>query len=193
MPAHRLLLVGVSPIPHREFFGPMKNTEDVVEIKETTVEAFKTMLNYIYIPSKSEKLSPKDITRPQFLQDRSDLAPDVTIHILCNTEDSHMKSETEEVVSAHRWPLTGVSHVFRKLFFGPMKNTEDVVEIKETTLEAFKTMINYIYTVPKFSLKDTTCPEALLMSLTSLKDTRYQPLSRTSHLSYEIFQSHRRM
>ena len=33
--------------------------------------------------------------------------------------------------------------------------------IKDTTLEAFKTMINYIYTVPKFSLKDITSPQAL--------------------------------
>ena len=45
--------------PHREFFGPMKNTEDVVEIKGTTIEAFKTMLNYIYIPSKSENSPPR--------------------------------------------------------------------------------------------------------------------------------------
>merc|ERR1719511_31784 len=42
-----------------------------------------------------------------------------------------------------------------------MKNTEDVVDIKETTLDAFKTMINYIYTVPEFYLKDITCPKAL--------------------------------
>ena len=58
MPAHRLLL-GVSPISRKELFGPMKNTEDVVEINETTFEAFKTMLNYIYIPSKSENSPPR--------------------------------------------------------------------------------------------------------------------------------------
>ena len=39
--------------------GPMKNTEDVLEINKTTSEAFKTMLNYIYIPSKSVNSSPR--------------------------------------------------------------------------------------------------------------------------------------
>ena len=53
--------------------------------------------------------------------------------------------ETDQVVSAHRLLLAGASPVFRKLFFGSIKNTEDVVEIKE----AFKTMINYIYTSPE--------------------------------------------
>ena len=69
MPAHRLLLAGVSPVFRKEFFGPMKIIEDFVEIKETTVVAFKTMLNYIYFSSKSKKFSLKDITCPQALFD----------------------------------------------------------------------------------------------------------------------------
>ena len=54
-------------------------------------------------------------------------------------------------VSAHKLLLAGISPVFRKLFFGPMKNTDDVVDIEETNIEAFKPMINFIYSLPDFS------------------------------------------
>ena len=54
-------------------------------------------------------------------------------------------------VSAHNPLLAGVSPVFRKLFFGPMNNTDDVVDIKETNIEVFKPMINFIYSLPEFS------------------------------------------
>ena len=97
----------------------------------------------------------------QFLRDESELPPDVEFRVLENLDEENMKTGR---MSAHRLLLAEVSPVFRKVFFGPMKNTEDVVEIKETTVEAFKTMLNYIY-IPskseKFSLKDITCPQAL--------------------------------
>ena len=44
-------------------------------------------------------------------------------------------------IKAYKFILAGVSPVFRKKFFGPSK---DNVEIKETTIEAFTTLINYI-------------------------------------------------
>ena len=34
------------------------------------------------------------------------------------------------------------------LLFGPMKDTSEVIEVKETTHQAFNTMINYIYKAP---------------------------------------------
>ena len=67
-------------------------------------------------------------------------------------------------VRAHKFLLAGVSPVFRKLFFGPLKTTEDTVDIKDTTIEAFTTMISYIYEPSDsktFSLSDITCPQAL--------------------------------
>ena len=44
--AHKLLLAGVSPVFHGMFYGPMKETGEVV-VKETTPDAFKTMIKYI--------------------------------------------------------------------------------------------------------------------------------------------------
>ena len=58
--AHRLLLAGVSPVFHKQFFGLMKNTENVVDIKETTIEAFTTMIKYIYMPPVADSKSVMD-------------------------------------------------------------------------------------------------------------------------------------
>ena len=45
-----------------------------------------------------------------------------------------------KTIGAHRLILAGVSPVFRGIFFGPMDETGEVVEVKETTLEAFDTV-----------------------------------------------------
>ena len=60
--AHKLLLAGVSPVFRQQFFGPMKDTEEVVKVEETTPEAFDTMLSYIYkLPGKDTfRLDNKD-------------------------------------------------------------------------------------------------------------------------------------
>ena len=108
----------------------------------------------------------------QFLKQDSELPPDITFHILDSSlepeeqaggenDDSSSKASK---VRAHKFLLAGVSPVFRKQFFGPLKTTDDTVEIKDTTVEAFTTMISYIYQPSdsdSFSLSDITCPQAL--------------------------------
>ena len=51
--AHKLLLAGVSPVFQGMFYGPLKETGEVV-VKETTPEAFKTMIKYVYHPIGGE-------------------------------------------------------------------------------------------------------------------------------------------
>ena len=46
--AHRFLLAGTSPVFNRQFFGPMKDIREVVQVKDTNPEAFMTMMNFIY-------------------------------------------------------------------------------------------------------------------------------------------------
>ena len=87
-----------------------------------------------------------------FLSPDSDLPPDVSF--LVQTEDG----DGQRCVKAHRFPLSCVSPVFRGMFFGPIKETSEVVEVKETTAEAFETMVNFIYTDLKF-VKTFTRPE----------------------------------
>ena len=107
-----------------------------------------------------------------FLSPDSDLPPDVTF--LVKSEDDESQSKT---FVGHRYLLGGISPVFRGMFFGPMKETGEVVEVKETTPEAFSTMINFIYMSPEesFNLDNiTSCPQKLF-ELLALAD-RYQIL-----------------
>ena len=107
-----------------------------------------------------------------FLSPDSDLPPDVTFLVKSEDDESQSKSFV-----GHRYLLGGISPVFRGMFFGPMKETGEVVEVKETTPEAFSTMINFIYMSPEesFNLDNiTSCPQKLF-ELLALAD-RYQIL-----------------
>ena len=104
-----------------------------------------------------------------FLSPDSDLPPDVSF--LVQTEDGG-----ERYVKAHRFPLSCVSPVFRGMFFGPIKETSEVVEVKETTAEAFETMINFIYDPlhgeTAVNLSQISCPQKLFELLALA--TKYQ-------------------
>ena len=49
------------------------------------------------------------------------------------------------------------------MFYGPMSETAEVIEVKETTHEAFNTMINYIYKPAdgSFTLDNVGCAQKL--------------------------------
>ena len=68
-----------------------------------------------------------------FLSPNSDLPPDVCF-LVRTGEDDESSSKT---IRAHRWPLAGVSPVFRKQFFGPMKDEREVIEVEKTMAEDF--------------------------------------------------------
>jgi len=111
----------------------------------------------------------------QYLSSDSELPPDVIFKIEGGGE-----------VSAHRLLLAGGSRVFRALFFGPMKEKKEEVVIKDTTVEAFTIMINFIYQTPNFSLKEITCPETLFEVYNVSK--RYQ-LDELNDMVKEAFQN----
>jgi len=50
-------------------------------------------------------------------------------------------------IKAHKLILAASSSVFKGMFYGPMKESKDVIVVKETTAEAFKKLIEYIYHV----------------------------------------------
>eukprot|EP00092_Neocalanus_flemingeri_P094655 GFUD01120368.1.p1 GENE.GFUD01120368.1~~GFUD01120368.1.p1 ORF type:complete len:119 (-),score=26.48 GFUD01120368.1:771-1127(-) len=57
-------------------------------------------------------------------------------------------AEDDEVlgeVKRHKILLGAFSWVFRDEFFGSLKDTNQVTPVKETTLEAFEKMFDYIY------------------------------------------------
>jgi len=111
----------------------------------------------------------------QYLSSDSELPPDVTFKIEGGGE-----------VCAHRLLLAGGSRVFRALFFGPMKEKKEEVVIKDTTVEAFTIMINFIYQSPDFSLKEISCPETMFEVFNVSK--RYQ-LDELNDIVKEAFKT----
>jgi len=88
---------------------------------------------------------------------------DVTFEIVDKSDDdaehhNQVKGDKREV-KAHKMILATFSSVFRAMFFGPMKESQDVIPVKETTFEAFKKLIDYFYQV------DIDCGEIEVIDL----------------------------
>jgi len=103
-----------------------------------------------------------------FLSPDSDLPPDVFFLV----KDRENEGESKRI-GAHRFLLASVSPVFRGMFYGPVREMGEVVEVVDTTAQAFDAMINYIY-YPAFNLSHIRCPQKLF-ELLSLGD-KYQIL-----------------
>ena len=111
----------------------------------------------------------REVDWKKFLSPDSDLPRDV--FFLVKGEDSRWSK-----IGAHRVLLAGISNVFRRMFFGPMKETKEEMEVKETSPEAFRAMINYIYAPHTDDvLLNVTCPKTLF-ELFALAD-RYDILN----------------
>ena len=78
----------------------------------------------------------------EFLYPDSKIPHDV--HFLARRGDEG----DEKFIGALKVLLADVSPVFREIFFGPLKETREVIEVNDTTHEAFNTMIRYIYKPP---------------------------------------------
>ena len=83
------------------------------------------------------------------LQDPSCGIPfDITFMIVNNDN-----VEEEGKIEGHKVILAAFSSVFKGMFFGPVKISEDVVKVKETTVKAFEIMVKFIYQA-KINFKD---------------------------------------
>jgi len=71
------------------------------------------------------------------LLDPSVLPTDVTFVI--------KQGDTEAEVTAHKFIIAMGSPVFAAQFYGKFKETKDRIDVKDTTKEAFATMIDFIY------------------------------------------------
>ena len=116
-----------------------------------------------------------------FLSPDSDLPPDVIF--LVQGEDEEGGGER---IRAHKQFLAAVSPVFRRMFFGPLNETGEVV-VKETTPEAFNTMIKYLYNPPggdAFNLDHISCAQKLF-ELLNLAN-RYQITSLATMTAHAL-------
>ena len=105
--------------------------------------------NFIELKEFVESLSKMAIVETaweKFLESDSEVPPDV--FFLVKGEDEGIGKDSSRTIGAHKNFLAGVSPVFRRMLFGPLKESKDVIEVKDTTFEAFNTMILYIYKRP---------------------------------------------
>eukprot|EP00092_Neocalanus_flemingeri_P003229 GFUD01003456.1.p1 GENE.GFUD01003456.1~~GFUD01003456.1.p1 ORF type:complete len:309 (+),score=68.17 GFUD01003456.1:41-967(+) len=94
--------------------------------------------------------SPRKIPSNSSLLDPSCGIPtDVTFQIMgFKTPDLETGQDKEILlgeVKGHKLILGMVSTVYKAGFYGPAKETKDIVPVRQTTLEAFKKMVDYIY------------------------------------------------
>ena len=78
-----------------------------------------------------------------FLSPDSNLPPDVIFEVEGQSDDAE-ESIQRRNIGAHKLFLAGVSPVFWGMFFGPLKERSGIVYVKETSPEAFDTMVKYI-------------------------------------------------
>jgi len=89
---------------------------------------------------------------------------DITFKIVEFGEVADEEEGGREEVKAHRLILGSYSTVFKAMFYGPMKETRDVIPVEGTTVEAFKRMIEYFYHV------DIDCSEMTIKELFGIVD-----------------------
>ena len=119
-----------------------------------------------------EAMAIVDTVWSLYRQADSEIPTDVIFRV--TEKDSEKTGE----VWAHWLLLAGSSPVFRKQFFGPMKEKQEVIEIQDTTVEAFTVMINFMYRAPAVSFTILqNCPQKLCEILNISE--RYQVVSLT--------------
>jgi len=99
----------------------------------------------------------------QYRGTNSEIPPDIFFQVLrSSTRNENIEMEKKEeadktnMIAGHKLLLAGASPVFRANFFGPLRMVGEVMVVKETTVEAFAALIDFIYWPPgkeTFSLK----------------------------------------
>ena len=114
-----------------------------------------------------------------FLPPDSD--PDVFFRV--KSEAGEIVEGPEKSVGAHKVFLADISPVFKEMLFGDMKETGEVIEVKETFPEDFSAMISFIYKPPgdEFTLNEIGCPQQLFQ-LMKVAD-KYEILNLTALIS----------
>jgi len=98
-----------------------------------------------------------DLNWQTFLSPESPLPPDVSFLVISEDDNKALG----ESIGVHRFLLAAVSPVFRGMLFSQLKEIGDVVKVKETSYEAFTTMLTYIYKAPGEEFSLTACPQKL--------------------------------
>ena len=110
----------------------------------------------------------------------SEVAPDVIF--LVRGEDGEFSK-----IGAHKVLLAGISPMFKRMFYGPMKETKEEIEVKkETSPEVFRAMIDYIYASDPEKVLDKIKSPKTICELYALGDY-FDILSLKNKILFYIF------
>jgi len=85
------------------------------------------------------------------------LAPDIYFRVIEEVIVNGISEKRSELVGAHKFVLAMLSDVFKTMFFGPMRDQNDEIEIIGTTFEAFKEFLKILY-----SLHTSSCETSVV-------------------------------
>ena len=128
--------------------------EEVMEERTTAVSPVKGWISPEKNPNKSEKLkmSLSSLSWVEFLNEDSSLPSDITFKFYEKTKTLDGEGKMVDVkkfvgqVKAHKLLLASCSQVFKESFFNPsLKDTTDELVIEDSSLRAFRIMIDFIY------------------------------------------------
>jgi len=81
------------------------------------------------------------------------LAPDIYFRVIEEVPVNGILKKKTELVGAHKFVLAMLSDVFKTMFFGPMRNENEEIDITGTTIEAFKEFLKILYSLHTSSCK----------------------------------------
>jgi len=73
------------------------------------------------------------------------LAPDIYFRVIEEVPVNGILKKKTELVGAHKFVLSMLSDVFQTMFFGPMRDENEEIDITGTTIEAFKEFLKTLY------------------------------------------------
>jgi len=106
---------------------------------------------------------------------------DITFKIIENG-DLNEESGGGSIIQAHKLILASHSPVFKKMFYGSLKETGDTIIVKDTTILAFEKLIEYVYQV------DIDCKEITVRELFDLVNLaeRYEVVKLIDELRLQM-------
>ena len=102
-----------------------------------TLASFRKMFPWEGLPSNVEATDSKTVA--SLLEPSCGIPPDVHFEI----KDSDGTSPG--ILGGHKTTMALKSPVFKAMLFGPVKETGDLIRIKDSSMFAFQTMLKYIH------------------------------------------------
>jgi len=113
------------------------------------------------------------------------LAPDIYFRVIEEVIVNGIPQKKTELIGAHKFVLAMLSDVFKTMFFGPMRDENEEIDINGTTIEAFKEFLNILYSLHTSSFETSVIEVKPLFEILDLCK-RYMVLSAVTLIEAKI-------